>query len=57
MNRVRKVCGTCGSERVTIDAWAAWDVDKQEWVLDDFFDAEYCHECEGETRIETEELE
>ena len=57
MNRVRKVCGTCGSERVTIDAWAAWDVDKQDWVLDDIFDNEYCRDCEGETRIETEEIE
>jgi hypothetical protein len=57
LNRVRKVCGTCGSERVTIDAWASWDVDKQDWVLDDIFDNEYCHDCEGETRIETEEIE
>lgn len=57
MNQVRKVCGECGSERVVIDAWAVWDVDKQDWVLDDILDNEYCRDCECETRIEAEEIE
>jgi hypothetical protein len=56
MAKVRKVCKHCGSENVAKDAWSNWDVDKQEWVLYDVFDYEFCKTCEGETTIVDEEI-
>jgi hypothetical protein len=50
------VCATCGSEDVLKDAWAAWDEDKQEWVLRSVYDAAYCEKCDGETTIAEEEI-
>ncbi len=50
-SKVKMVCGTCGSENVMMDAWACWDVAKQEWVLHSTFDQEYCGDCDGETHI------
>lgn len=49
---VRIICHTCGSELVTRDAWAEWDVDAQDWVLASIYDYAFCHNCEEETRIE-----
>lgn len=51
MNKVKKVCRHCGSSDVRKDAWAEWDEDKQEWVLADVFDNDYCMNCDGETTI------
>lgn len=48
---IRKVCKHCGSTGVRVDAWAIWDEDAQEWVLDNVFDYEYCVACEGDTTI------
>lgn len=50
----RRVCRHCGSEDVVRDAWASWDVEAQEWVLDQFFDNAYCRSCEegGDDLIE-----
>ena len=48
---VRMVCEKCGSELVTRDAWAEWNVDHQQWVLGAAYDYSFCHTCEGETRI------
>jgi len=44
-------CTWCGSQDVRRDAYAAWDVDEQEWVLAEVFDAVYCANCEGESKI------
>jgi hypothetical protein len=41
--RVIFLCERCGSKRVTLDAWAEWDVDQQEWVLGATYDQTYCH--------------
>lgn len=49
---VRVVCGHCGSEEVTRDAWAAWDIERQDWLLAAVYDYAYCHKCEGGARIE-----
>ena len=48
---MKKVCKHCGSENVVKDAWAEWDEDKQEWVLQQVFDYDYCTDCEGDTTI------
>ena len=45
------VCEECGSERVTRDAWAEWDVEQQDWVLGAVFDYAFCHQCEGDAHI------
>lgn len=56
MNKVRKVCKHCGSSDVRKDAWAEWDEDKQEWVLSDVYDNEFCVVCDGETTINDEDI-
>ena len=54
--RLAIICGTCGSDEVSRDAWANWDVAKQEWVLGSVFDAGFCHRCECESRLIEVEL-
>lgn len=48
---VEQVCKACGSDDVKLDAWAVWDIDKQDWVLGYTFDDSFCESCEGETTI------
>ena len=36
--KIKKVCSLCGSEDVLIDAYAQWDVDKQDFVLNCTFE-------------------
>lgn len=55
--KVKKVCANCGSDNVVTDAWVSWDIDSQQWVIDDIFDNDYCKSCEGETTIQDEEIE
>jgi hypothetical protein len=49
--RIDIICGTCGGRNVARDAWASWDVARQDWVLGAVFDYGHCHDCEGETRL------
>lgn len=49
--RVTFVCETCGSDLVTRDAWAEWDVEEQTWTLGAAYDYTFCHKCEGETHL------
>jgi hypothetical protein len=46
------VCGSCGSEKVLRDAWAEWDIESQEWVLQNVFDYAFCEACDSETAVE-----
>jgi predicted RNA-binding Zn-ribbon protein involved in translation (DUF1610 family) len=49
---IKYVCPACGSENVLRDAYAAWDIQKQEWVLHDTYNnRDVCNNC-GETNIE-----
>jgi hypothetical protein len=45
------ICSVCGSDDVTLDAWARWDRQRQEWLLSETFDRAWCHACDGETRL------
>jgi hypothetical protein len=54
--RVTYLCEQCGSDLVTLDAWAEWDVDAQKWVLGATYDHTYCHKCDGETHLVEVEL-
>ena len=55
--RIAIICGTCGSDEVSRDAWANWDVKAQRWELGSVFDHAHCHRCDGETRVVEVELE
>lgn len=44
-------CKTCGSENVLRDAWAVWNVELQQWELDQIFDHAICDDCGGETKL------
>lgn len=46
------VCNVCGSDQVTREAWAAWDVAAQAWVLNTAFDFAYCHRCLGYAQLD-----
>jgi hypothetical protein len=52
MARLEMKCSYCGGTNVLLDAWAEWDVDKQEWTLQNIFHNAFCEDCEGETSIE-----
>ena len=56
-SKVRMVCEDCGSEQVTRDAWAEWNVETQDWHLGAVFDYAYCHRCQREARIEERPLQ
>jgi hypothetical protein len=49
--RVKKCCKYCGSENVSVDATARWDVETQRWELAGLFDNSDCDDCGGETTI------
>ena len=49
--RVKIVCYTCNSSKVTRDAWASWDEATQDWVLAAVYDYAFCHNCENDTRL------
>lgn len=52
MAREKPVCRTCGSPNVVKDAWAGWDEDKQNWVLENHFDDAFCNTCEENTKLD-----
>ena len=54
--RYAMVCDECGSDEVSRDAWADWDIEKQEWVLGAVFDDARCHKCGCETSLVEVEL-
>ena len=56
--RVRYVCAECGGTNVVADAYARWDEDLQDWLVENRFDkGSQCHDCDGECRIEEVEIE
>lgn len=54
---VKMVCAYCGSENVLKDAWAEWDTEKQDWVLNNVFDHSFCEDCDSETSLNEEPIE
>jgi hypothetical protein len=50
--RIEIVCRQCGGNAVARDAWAEWDVATQAWVLGAVFDYAYCHDCDGEAKLD-----
>ena len=54
--RIAIVCAYCGSNNVSRDAFADWDVAAQRWELRTVYDQAHCHHCDGETRLKEVEL-
>lgn len=54
--KIKIVCAECGSENVMRDAYACWNVERQEWELQCVFDQGYCDKCaetgDSEARLE-----
>ena len=50
--KTRMVTDCCESEEALRDAYAKWDVPKQEWELFNVFDAATCNDCGEECNIE-----
>lgn len=48
MTRQRPHCPECGSAEVYVDAFAAWDDERQEWSLANTYEAMTCGECSYE---------
>lgn len=57
MTRVKMVCRECGSEDVLADAYAEWNVELQQWEVQNVFDkGSFCQQCDGECRIDGEQI-
>ncbi len=58
MKPYKYVCSKCGSDEISADAYAAWNVDEQEWEVQNVMDkGHYCAQCDGECRIERRVIE
>jgi hypothetical protein len=55
MKAYRMVCKHCKSEGITQTCDARWDFEKQAWLISDTWNNYYCHECDGETKVEKSE--
>lgn len=55
--RIKMVCSKCGSENVVKDAFAEWNIDKQEWVLHSVYDFTSCNDCGEEDCVDEVEIE
>lgn len=56
MSKILKKCKNCGSENISIDTWAMWDVDQQAWVINDIFEGYFCFDCCRENEEILEEI-
>jgi len=51
--RIVKVCAACGSEDVSADVFARWNVNTQQWEVSAIMDEGHaCEACNGECEIE-----
>jgi len=58
VRRFKMVCDECSGENVVSDAYAEWDVDRQDWIVANTFDkGAFCSDCDGECRIVEEVIE
>lgn len=48
MGKINIVCEKCGGTNIQHDAYANWDIDKQEFVLSAMARHNYCNDCEKE---------
>lgn len=43
-------CAECGSNQISVDATAQWDVEEQDWVLCGTCDHTVCEDCGSEAQ-------
>jgi hypothetical protein len=55
--KLKYICASCGSENVVWDAWANWDFEKQQTVLENSFDQAFCCDCDGDCKTIEVEVE
>jgi hypothetical protein len=56
MNTYKIVCRHCQSEDVTQVCDARWDIEKQAWKISDTWNNYYCHDCDGDARVNRIEI-
>tara|TARA_R110000868_G_scaffold300126_1_gene560527 strand:+ start:52623 stop:52814 length:192 start_codon:yes stop_codon:yes gene_type:complete len=51
--KTRHMCSVCSSEDILADAYAEWNIEKQEWQLQNVFDysGAFCNACDGPTTL------
>lgn len=49
--RLAYVCDECGGSDVLLDAWAEWNMDRQDWILHDILTSSFYRRCDSETRL------
>lgn len=54
---VRKVCKTCGSERLTFEAALVWDDEMQNYEIANVYDDVFCLDCNNIMGREETEIE
>lgn len=54
---INYVCSKCKSPEVLFDAYAMWDINKQEMIVQTTFDNTVCEPCGGECKVEKVQLE
>lgn len=55
-----KICTSCGSDNIRVDAYGSWDSEKGKWILHSVYDETYCENCDSSCdllTVEEEELE
>lgn len=54
--KIRHMCLYCKSEDILVDASAEWNIEKQEWQLQNVFDysGAFCIACDGPTTLTQE---
>lgn len=60
MGKITKVCSTCGSEDVFVDASAVWDEGQQQWELKDSHvdvSQAFCQDCNDSCTLKDEVME
>lgn len=52
MARVKYICRVCKSDDVGRDAWTQWDIESQQWQVQNLMSESFCFKCEGETILD-----
>ena len=52
MARVKYICRVCKSDDVGRDAWTQWDMESQQWQVQNLMSESFCFKCESETILD-----
>jgi hypothetical protein len=52
MARVKYICRVCKSDDVGRDAWTQWDMESQQWQIQNLMSESFCFKCDGETILD-----